>query len=231
MKRILLISIILLLIPITGYAGTVTTSGITAQIIIDRAKSNLDAEPDPYFVQSDYIYWTDEAVRTVVNLTRCLESAVTEIHLLTNTRRYSFATAFTFIDIQTVEHDSGDTTDHKQIKTLNRVNKNYIGKDDSVGRPQAYCLWNNQLEISPIPRSVLSGTTLYVYAVSLPSGVTLSESPIETPAYLDTSLVYYVTAMGFYKDEKMELGDKWMLLFNARVKDYMINVQRREPVE
>ena len=49
------------------YAGTIATSSITAQTIIDRAKNDLNSTTnsgvtDPTYSDNDFIQWINEAV-------------------------------------------------------------------------------------------------------------------------------------------------------------------------
>lgn len=227
-------------LPLITKAGTVTTSDITAQTIIDRAKRNLNATyesgvTDPLYGDNEMIQWTDEAVREVVNLTRCLEEGPITFALTQDTYRYDPSGLSNFLDIAAILFDSGVTSTDRdaapQIYTLDRVNKIDIGHNYEKGRPKVYCIFNNQIEIWPIPGSAESGASVHVFIAALPSGVTATTSNIETPAYLDTALVYYVTALGFYKDANIQAGDKFMALFDQRVKEYLVNVLRREPIE
>ena len=234
----LLFFLFLLLFSFYAYAGTISTSSITAQTIMDRAKWNLNATyqsgvTDLLIDDNSLIQWTDEAVRETVNLTRCLESGPVDIALTESTRRYS--SGVSFLDIAVVEHDTGVTESTRdtprQIFTLDRVHKNDIGHNKETGRPKVYCVYNDYIEIFPIPRAEESGTTLHIYYVDLPAGVGSGTSAIETPAYLDNALTYYVTAMGFFKKGLTEKGTQWMTLYDQRVKEYLVNVLRRQPVE
>ena len=128
---------------------------------------------------------------------------------------------------------SGETTDSygPPLYTLDRVHPNDIGHNKETGNPKVYAVWADTLEIWPIPRSDQSGTTLYVYLVDIPSGVTATSSPIETPAYFDITVLHYVLAKAFYKDRNIVQGDKYMALFDMRIKEYLANVIRRTPIE
>jgi hypothetical protein len=220
-----------LLLWTVAFAGTTETSSITAATIITKATQNLNAANDDFYTEAGFLQWIDEAVREIVNLTDCLEAAAITKLLVDDLSWYD--PAQTFLRVTTVEHDNADTADDHQVVTLDRVHKNQIGHGDESGRPTVYCVWNDQIEIWPIPRTAQVGALkqLYIYTVTLPTGVTLTTSAIETPAFLDVALVYYVTAMGHFKNGKMSKGAAMMGLFDQRVKEYLLQTVRRTPIE
>lgn len=230
MKKYFALLIILLFFVPPVFAGTTETSGVTAYTIADRAERSLNAASSSFYTDTDWINWIDAGVREIVNQTECLEASAISLTLSANTRRYDPAQSF--LRISSVEYDNGDTTDPYQIYTLNRVHKNDLGHgSEKAGPPKSYCVWNDQIEVYPIPRSAESGTTLYVYTVSFPSGVTSMSSPIETPAYLDSALLYYAMAQAYLKARQNEMWQKTMGLFDARIKEYLTLIVRRQPLE
>lgn len=79
MKRFyLLILLSLLLVGVACFyqayaAGTTSTSGITVQTIIDQVRRDTN-EPKPIiWSDTDFIQWTNEAVREIANRTGCLQ--------------------------------------------------------------------------------------------------------------------------------------------------------------
>ena len=229
-KKVILTLLSVLLFASPAIAGPTTPSGITAEDIISRVRVDINSPSakDSFFADAEFIQWTNEAVRQIINQTRCLESGTSEIVLEENTRRY--AISGTFLDIEVVEYDSGDTTSPTQIYTLDRVEKRDIGHNKEKGTPKVYCVWANSLEVWPIPRSSEAGTTLYLYKIDQPSGVTTSTSPIETPSYLDAAVLFYVKAKALNKDRPPDLGNPSLAIFDAMVKEYIINVLRRKPI-
>lgn len=228
LKTILLVCF-LVLVHAWAYAGTTATSGITAQAIIDRAERTLNAVDDSFYDDSDMVQWIDEGVREIVNMTGCLDASPVTVTLIVGTRVYSLGQSF--LQVMAVEHDNEDTTDHQQVITLDRIRKNDVGHNDTTGRPRVYSVWNNNIEIWPIPRADESGELLYIYSVTLPTGVSTMSSAIETPAYFDVTLLYYVVSMAYYKDEQFAKGDKFLGLFYNRVEMYKTLVLRRVPIE
>lgn len=230
--RVIAAILFLLFISTPCFAGPTTPSGITAQIIVDRSRRDLNALShsgltDAALPDSDLIQWIDEAVDIIVNKTRCLESGASNIAVYNLQRRYLINK--NFLDVEVVEFDTGNTTDPRKpmVYALDRVEKRDIGHNWETGNPKVYCVWNNYLEIWPIPSS--SGTTIYLYTIDQASGVTAVTSAIETPAYLDQALPYYVKAKGLYKFGHN--GDSFLALFDAFVNQYIVNVLRRKPVE
>jgi hypothetical protein len=215
------------------YAGSTATSGITAQDIIDRVRRDLNETTAGFWTDTELIQWIDEAVREVVYRTRCLESGVSNIIVIEDTRSYSITSSF--LDIEKVEYDMGlsDSTVHKtQIYDLDRVpfsNLRY-GHEKERGDPKVFSVWADTLYIWPIPRSDQSGNTLYLYQVPLPSGVTNSSSQIETPSYFDIAILHYVKGRALLKDGQDE-GKDYLKLFYDMLNQYIVNIQRREIIQ
>lgn len=238
MKKILL-TVFLVLFSSYAFAGMNETSGVTAGTIADRARYDLNAlsasgVTDDAYTDTELYQWIDEAVRIIVNKTGCLESGVSNIILVENVRRYSIESGTSHQSVEAVEYDmgvSGNTVSNPQIYGLERVQRRDIGHYKKIGAPKVYLVWNNNIEINPIPRSEHSGNALYVYFINLPNGVSTATSPIETPAPLDIAIPYYVKAKGLYKFEQNASGDKHMAIFKAIVDEYLIRVQRRQPIK
>jgi len=223
MKKLLLL--IFLLIPCGAWAGSTATSGATASDFITEVRRDLAEASAGYWADADLLQWIDEAVWEIVIRTGCLESGASNVVLQENTRQYSISGSYLYV--YAVEFDSGDTTSQKQVYTLDRVDKRDIGHNQSKGNPQVYCVWNDTLEVWPIPRSDQSGTTLYVYLADAPSGVTATTSAIETPAYFDTAIKHYVKARALDKDDQGERSDRHMAVFDNRVELYFRTVTKR----
>lgn len=234
MKKRCLISIlatVCVLVSIgIAYAGSVTTSNITAQTIINQVRRDLAEEnySSYFWSDTDYTQWIDQAVRLIVSKTKCLESSRVSQALTANTWVYSLS-SYSFTDIEAVLHDSGVTTDQTQVFALERVQIAGIGHSKEKGKPKDYCLWNNELIIWPIPDSTQAGTTLYLYMSPKISGVTTTTSIIETPHYFDDSINWYVKAQAYYKDSKTATGDYFLRQFNAKLDEYILKVIKRNP--
>lgn len=229
MKKIALSIIIVLFFIGVCCAGTTETSGITAQTIITRVERYLDIADDPLYSDNDFIQWIDEAVRETVNRTGCLEASPITVALVANTYRYDPGQSF--LRVVSIEHDNGDTADKLQIMTLDRVNINDLGHNKEKGRPKVYAVWNDQIVIWPIPRTDEAGTSLYVYTVSLPTGIVATTDAIETPAYFDMAIINYVAAMAHFKNNQMVKGASFLNLYEQRIAEYNALVLHRNPVE
>jgi len=226
----ILASVCLLISFGVAYAGSVTTSGVTAATVIAQVRRDLGEENySTYFwSDNDLIQWMDQAVRLIVAKTKCLESTKVDQVLSANTWEYSLS-AYTFTDIEAVLHDSGVTTEQTQVFALERVQIAGIGHSKEKGKPKNYCLWNNELIVWPIPDSTQAGTTLYLYMSPKVSGITSSTSPIETPHYFDDAVLWYIKAQAYFKDSKMATGDYFLRQFNAKTDEYILKVIKRNP--
>lgn len=227
---ILLTAFMCLLASVTVHAGSVSTSGVTTQTIIDQVRRDLaESGTSTYFwSNADYIQWSDQAVRIIVSRTKCLENSGVTVVLTQNTWSYTLS-AYSFTDVEAVLHDSGVSTDPAQVFALERVQIAGIGHTKEKGKPKDYCLWNNALIVWPVPDSTQAGTSLYVYMTPKVSGVTATTSPIETPHYFDDAIHWYVKAQAHYKDSKTATGDYFMRMFNAKLDEYLLRVIKRTP--
>ena len=136
-----------------------------------------------------------------------------------------------YLGIISVEHDNNDTTDPKQVYTLDRVRKEDIGHNNSTGRPQVYCEFNTYIEIWPPPRTSEVGTKLYVYWHRSPIPLTAVGNALETPGYFDLAIVYYNVAMAHHKNNKPDKAAYFMALYEKRVAEYSAIVQQRDPLK
>jgi hypothetical protein len=226
MKRLIAI-LLFLLIPTFLFAGSQTTSSITAQTLITSVRLDLAETSVSFWADADFVRWADQAVREIVYRTKCLETDAESVTLVANTWSYALSTAF--LDVETVIYDSGDTTSKTQIYTLDRTDIKSIGHSKETGPPKVFCVWNDALLIWPVPRSSESGTTLSVYLDTSPSGVTVTTSPIETPSYFDPVILDYMRAQAHYKERQPLLGDYYMKRFNARIDEYIAKIIKRAP--
>jgi len=237
MVKAVLVTVLILLFQGSGWAGSKATSGVTAQTVIDRARVDLNEVNEGFWKDTYLLRYTDEAVKEVVYKTRCLEAGASTFVISSQSRTFSLS-GINFLDIEKVEYDSGVTWEPASAGTttfnpvyifdLTRVpfgNLRY-GNEKERGAPKSFSVWNDTLYIWPIPGPEQSGTTLYVYYVPEPSGVTTTSSPIETPTYFDGAILDYIKGKGLERDE--DPGAKYYLdKFDNRLLEYMMKVQKR----
>lgn len=242
LKSIFLCFIILIAFGTCAYAGTTSTSGVTAQTIIDRARADVAERVTDFWTDGDFIQWINEAVKEIVYQTRCLETGTSTIVLQDSTRYYPLS-GITFLDIEKVEYDSGVTWitvssgvtkyDPLYIYDLDRARFINLreGKEKETGKPKVFAVWNNNIYFWPIPDISIAGTTTYVYYVPLPSGITSATSAIETPSYFDSAILDYVRAQAWYKAEYVKRAQYFEARFLSRIRAYLVNVLRRNLFE
>lgn len=206
-------------------AGTIATSGITAADIITDVRADLNESTASFWTEADLLQWIDEAVREIVNRTRCLETTAYTIDLVNGT--YKYDTTGSFLSIETIIHNSGVTGSITRIFTLKRMDIQNLGHSKETGRPKFFAVWNDDIYIWPIPGTDEATTELTVFQVTLPTGVSATNSAIETPAYLDSAIVNYVKAKAYFKDLKETMGAFYMSLFEKQMAVAVLNVMRR----
>ena len=221
------VTVLILLLQGSGWAGSKATSGTTAQTVIDRARVDLNEATASFWSDAAILRWTDEAVKEVVYKTRCLETGASTAVIASQSRTFSLS-SIDFLDIEKVEYNSGATSGKTTIYDLTRVpfgNLRYQ-QEKEEGNPKNFAVWNDTIYIWPIPGSAQSGTTLYIYYVPEPSGVTATTSTIETPTYFDGAILDYIKGRALERDE--DPGAKYYLdKFDNRLLEYMMKVQKR----
>ena len=217
-----------------GYAnaGTIDTSGVTVQTIIDRVRYDINEPTASFWTDTELQQWINEAVWEINSKTRCLEKAVSNQALAEDD--YDYAISGDWLSIETIIHDSGTTTGDsdtdeasRRLYTLKRIDIREFGHTRETGRPKQYAVWNDMLYVWPIPDSTQSGTTLILFVVNLPTGVTSTSSAIETPAYFDHAILNYVKAKAYYKDKRDAKGNYYMALFEKALREYVVNILKR----
>ena len=231
--------LIFLSLPVFLWAGTTVTSNITAQTIIDRVRYDLnDIGSQPFWTDAELVYWINEAVWEIANRTQCLETGVSNVIVKENVRNYTIVdtSGVSYMAIIKVEYDiglSGATLDQTQIYDLELAplkNLRYA-KEKEFGEPKVFAVNNNTLYIWPIPRTDQSGNTLYLYRSLMPVGVTSTSSAIETPAYFDNAILYYVEAKALFKQDSVKKATTYFALFETMTGRNMQNIMKRDIFE
>lgn len=225
-------------LPAFSLAGTTVTSNITAQTIIDRVRYDLNETTASFWTDAELVYWINEAVWEIANRTQCLETGVSNIVVKNNTRSYPIVdtSGVSYMAVIKVEYDiglSGATLDQTQIYDLDLApfkNLRYA-KEKEFGNPKVFAVNNNTLYIWPIPRTDQSGNTLYLYRSLLPTGVTATTSAIETPAYFDNAILYYVEAKALFKQDSVKKATTYFALFEAMTGRNMQTIMKRDIFE
>lgn len=203
MKRILLITLMLLLTLSIVYAGSQARSSKTANSVITevRYKLNETSAVTPWFwTDTELLQWVDEGIKDLVARTHCLQGTAT-IVLSTNAMSYTWSGTSPYVAIEDrvfyLNHSSG------KYKKLTRNDK-VIGKVFDAGPPEYWYEHNNRIWIWPVAVTPYSGSTVYVDYTAMPVGVISSTSPIETPAVYDAALVWYVAAQAKIKQGRYD---------------------------
>lgn len=226
MKKYIFILIFVLFASVS-YAGSNATSGITAQTIIDRARATLNETTEGFWLDTDFLKWINDAVWTINSKTGCIEKSVGEIVLIENQWTYDMNATAPFLRINHVIHDSEDPTDKTRIFSLERIDPNILGHATEQGRPKTYFVFGDNINVWPIPNSVQNGTSIFIYAVAQPSGVSAATDVIETPAYFDDVILAYVIAHAYLKDSKVATSNYFFSVFNSMIEEYVAKILNR----
>uniref|UniRef100_A0A6M3IFN4 Uncharacterized protein n=1 Tax=viral metagenome TaxID=1070528 RepID=A0A6M3IFN4_9ZZZZ len=227
MKRlIVLIALITLLaLPSFGYCGSNVTSGVTVQIIIDRIRVDLSessSNANPFWTDANFIQWVNEAVETIAIMTRSMEISE-DVVMVDGTMSYTLSSSH--YDVSHCIHDTGINGSPKRYSILARFSPT-VPVPPQDKRPVLWWEWDNELFIFPCPDSSISGTTIVAYMVERPTIIGSATDTIPTPAGLDTAILFYVKAKGYFKERSEEKGKFYLALFNTYINDYRRDVKR-----
>lgn len=176
---------------LTALPGTDSTSGKTAQDILDEARQLLAEASSGFWSDTEFLQWISNGIQDMVVKTWCL--GITEnITLVTDTLEYAISA--NFIVPAAVIYDS--------TKALLPGHPTKIGHTSPVGEPTHYYTFDGSLGVYPITEAANNGKICKAYLIPRVDRGLLSSNTIPTPAYLDNSLVQYVVGMALFKDRK-----------------------------
>ena len=212
-KRKIALILLIVLIPWLVFAASQTTSSSTASDLITKIRYILN-EPTAYFwTDAELASYLNDAVYDVVARTRCLETQET-LSLTSGTSQYSLSTSY--IAIKGAIYYNGTT-----YKGLIPGEIKSYGHSEDIEEPEFYYDWNNKVELYPDPNT--SGTSLIVYLLKKPTGISATTSSIETPAIYDRALVLYSSAQAFYKDNQFAKGGRLMAEYFEELNRYRVD--------
>jgi hypothetical protein len=207
--------------PPPVYAYSTVTSGETAQVVMDDVRSAVNMEDSDFVEDSELITWINEGVNEIALQTQCLQGTE-DIVLSGNTISYSLTTSF--IRLGSVGlYDSGvegSTERHSWVQKASPMLLPTAPKQKD--RPKYFFTFDDKVYFIPTPNSDMTGTTVTVFMTTVPSGVTVASSAIETPRIFDKALRTYVRAKVYGKEgsglearESFLLGLFYQELFDA----------------
>jgi len=227
MKKIILAILIVLFSFQFAIAGPQGRSGVTAQTIINNARS--------LFLNEDTaVMWTDAVLLRALNygiiqipaLTKCTE-ATTQITLTAGVSEYGLS-GVSYISVEKVMY-SGVTTDYTDDKPSERKDISNLSDGEDIEQPVRYATWNDNVYLDPVPRT--TDENIVVFYVSLPSGVTLTQE-IPLPAIYDYALTVFVASKAFKRDGKMNrskaLEDEYLLELSRYSADLVERLRTNE---
>ncbi len=227
MKKIIIIltGIFLFCAPMTAFPWSQTPSGVTAQAIIDDVRQDVnEATASFYSDDDDMVYWMNEAVQLIASSTGCIEVSE-DVILSGGTIAYTLSTPH--YDLKDFHlYDSGVVDSSERFSFMKKVPQNLLPEiPEQEPRPKYYFEAKGQFCVWPVPNSDISGTTVTVYMSSIPTGVTDTASPIETPEFFDSAIRDYVRSKASFKDRRNNRGNYFLSLFNSRMAEYLGRVK------
>jgi len=197
MKKLLYL--ILLLFATPALAGSQQTSGVTAQVILDRARYYLNETTASFWTDAtDMLAYLNAGIMDVARKTECMETTE-NIVLVTGQTEYALSSNYFSVEKAIY---SGATTEYTDMteKGLPRINLKDLGYQEDPGEPVGYCVWNDNFLVDPQPSSTVSDYVITVYEIERPAAVDLTGvSLIPTPAKYDDALATYVAAKAFVR--------------------------------
>jgi len=198
MKKLPYIMLALIFLATPVFAGSQQTSGVTAQVILDRARYYVNEVTASFHNDStDMLAYLNAGIMDVARKTECLETTE-NIQLVTGQTEYALSSDY--FSVEKAIYSGATTAYNDQTeKALKPVNLQEYGDFEGAGEPVKYCVWNDTFLVDPQPSSAVSGYMITVYEIERPSEINIISgadpsgvSEIPTPAKYDDALAMYV---------------------------------------
>ena len=192
----------------------------TVSTLITKCRRRLNQTSTTFHTAADLLSYCDEAQTYIVTETNCLEEIATS-STATDTQAYALPTDFQDMDRLLYEDERVLRVDKTQIDELE------IEESEHSGIPEVYYIWNDQLWLFPIPSSSESGDELKLYYFKKPTALTATTDSLEIDTRFDSSVVAYMTYMGFLKEKEFDMADYHLAEANAKIKSVMIKLNEK----
>ena len=228
MKRYFQIFLVLIFLSWTAFsfAGGATTSGKTAANLITETRYILNESASAegkMWSDTEITAWINDAVRNIVNRAHCLESGITRHVLSSGTSEYAIGGSYIYV--KGVIYQSGTTT----YRALTRGKVLELG-NVTGDAPSSFYEFNGKVGIYPLKDSeftTVSGNTIYIIAVTLPSTLT-SSSTIPTPSAYDRAIIYYVVSQALLKDNRDGRAKSFLDQYYSEIDRFRVDNEEME---
>ena len=224
--RILIKAIIvwLLLCP-SVFAESQQASGVTAQVVIDRARYYLNETTASFWSDAELLVYLNHAILDISDTAKCLEG--TEIVTLqTDVTQYAISSSYLSVE-RAVYSGATTTHDSNNFKGLERTDIQRIGHKEQVGEPVQFYVWNDNFYVDPKPSSDVSGYTVMLYLTERPTAIALTGA-IPTPAAYDEALAMFVASRAVIKDKQWDRASQLYALYRQIID---VHIQRASTLE
>jgi len=210
-KLVLMLVVLVLLLPLSVFAESQGTSGVTAQTVIDRARYYLAGTGDAFWTDAtEMLNLVNAGVMEIADTAKCLE-ATEQVTLLTGVTKYAISSNYFSVE-RAVYSGATTTHDTNNYKGLKRTDIQTIGHGEDIGEPVQFYVWNDGFYVDPKPSSAVSGYTVMLYLTERPSGVTISEA-VPTPTVYDEALVLFVASRAAAKAKQWDRATQLYALY------------------
>lgn len=226
MKRFLIIIAILVAAFIFGdcsFAGNQTTSSTAGSTLTTRIRYYLNESTASFWSDAEILAWINDGQRDIVARTHCLEGKENET-IITGT--YEYAIGSSYITVEGVTFTTSTST-----SSLKKGSIEHMGDTMDVGQPAYYFTWDNNLVVYPVPDSGVSGTTLTIYYIEMPTDLTSGTSTIVVPKQFDRALLLYAVSQALFKDEKFAKAGRFMAEYLAELDRYRLDFSYQKPAQ
>ena len=228
MKRYFQIFLVLIFLSWTAFsfAGGATTSGKTVANLITETRYILNESASAegkMWSDTEITAWINDAVRNIVNRTHCLESGITRHVLSSGTSEYAIGGSYIFV--KDVIYQSG-ATDYKALTRGGILALGNVTGDE----PSSFYEFNGKVGIYPLKDSeytTISGSTIYIIAVTLPSTLT-GTSSIPTPSAYDRAIIYYTVSQALLKDNKADRSQWFLNQYYSEIDRFRVDNEEME---
>lgn len=180
---------------------------MTPSDVIGFARGKYNAVGDAFFADLDLYQYVYEAQNELSVETECIETTDSSTLTVASQRVYNFPTYCMAIKRLEIFDSSGNPIKLEKITFREDDSISLLNSSSTtVGFPQFYETWNQQIYLRPIPDT--SNLILKFYYYKEPATVT-AVSTLEVPSIFHMDLVNYVVREMYAKDQNAPMIAYW----------------------
>lgn len=190
---------------------------MTVSEFVDYVRNRHNAVSDTFWADSEIYALIEARANEVLSIIGLIEAKDTSLTTTASTQAYNLPTNWVFIKKLLVDNYAC-----QQITFDEWDAEHTRGSTDPTGTPDRYFLWNDQINLVPVPAT--SSLTITLYGYKKQSSITSASDMINIPSILHGRLCDGVIADMFAKDQKWQphrtYEEKWLQVHIPAFKEY-----------